>query len=336
MKRLAATLAFVLIAAPAAGETAALLQPLSSESGLQMEVGDGRAWLLRANGQRLRLPLRRGETIEELVEFENGWAATGGRAIGARRELVVVVDGVAGVERLQPVPEPIGALRVRPVPMASATAFEGLAWLEGDSPTEFEVRVAEWSGAGWSPAATVSANRRGGQAGLIGTVLEDGRWLLVWSASDGHDSDLAWSVRQDGRWSPPRRLAADNRVPDITPTLVRVPGGALIVWAQPQGAGYRLRTARFRDGWGAPRLLGPAHASSPRFAELPDVGRFLVHRADHGWTALEIDADGRELRRAEITGDRRARPVLTAAGGGIGLRWERGERSSPLRWSEPR
>jgi len=332
MKRLANLLPLLLLASPAWAASATLLQPPSSERGLQMEVDDGRAWLLRANGQRLRLPLRRGERIEELIEFENGWAAAGSRTVGARRELVVVVDGAAGVERLRTVPEPIGAMRVRPVPLASATGFEGLAWLEGESPTEFEVRVSDWNGAGWEPPKTVGAGRPGGQAGLIGTVIEDGRWLLVWSASDGHDTDLVWTVREDGRWAKPRRLAAANSVPDITPSLVRVPGGALIVWAQRQGAGYRLQTARFRDGWNAPRLLGSTSATYPRFAELADSGRFLVHRSVDGWTALEVDADGREMRRAKITAERRERPVLSAAGGGIGLRWQRADRTRALHW----
>ncbi len=340
MKRLASLppllLPLFLLGAPAGAATATLLQPRSSERGLQMEVSDGRAWLLRANGQRVRLPLRRGERIEELVEFDNGWAAAGSRTIGERQELVVVVDAAAGVERLRMVPEPTGAMRVRPVPMASADDFEGLAWLEGDSPSEFQVRATAWNGADWSAPTSVSVKGRGGQAGLIGTVLEDGRWLRVWSASDGRDSDLFWSVRRDGGWSPARRLAADNRVPDITPSLVRVPGGALIVWAQRQGASYRLRTARFRDGWDAPRLLGAMHASFPRFAELADAGRYLIHRSPDGWTTLEVDADGRELRRAEIAGDGRDRPVLTAAGGGIGMRWRRGDRSSPLRWDGSR
>lgn len=329
--RPASLVALLLLAVPS-GAGSTLLQPLSGERGLQVALDGGRAWLLRANGQRLRLPLRRSETIEELVEFDGGWAATGSRIAGDRRELVVVIDGAAGVERLRNVPEPIGALRVKPVPMASAGAFEGLAWLEGDSPESYEVRVAEWDGAAWSPPVTVSPARRGGQAGLVGTVLEDGRWLLVWSAFDGTDSDLYWSLGDGGGWTTPKRLAPDNRVPDVTPSLVRTSGGALVVWAQPDGTNYRLRAARFAEGWAKPRRIGPDHASNPRFAELAGVGRFLVHRAGGAWSAVEVDASGRELRRAEIAGERSERPVLTAAGGGIGLRWEARERARPLQW----
>ena len=336
MKRLLCLLSALLLAAPLLAAPATLLQPQSGERGLQMEVSAGRAWLLQPNGQRLRLPLRRGEVIEELVEFENGWAAAGGRAIGSRRELVVVLDGAAGVERLQRVPEQLGDLRVRPVPLASAGGLEGLAWLEGNSPTSFEVRVAEWTGAVWAPSARVSAARRGGQAGLVGTVLEDGRWLLVWSGSDGSGSELFWSMREAGRWTPPRRLAAPNRVPDVTPSLVRVPGGALLVWARRESSAYGLQAARFKAAWSAPRRLGPADAWSPRFAEVEDAGRFLVHRSAGGWTTVELDADGRELRRAEVAAERRDRPVLTPASGGISLRWQRTGGARQLRWEGPK
>lgn len=135
MKRLLCLLALALPAVPALAAGASLLQPQSGSRGLQMEVSESRAWLLRPNGQRLRLPVRRGEVIEELVELENGWVAAGGRGIGNRRELAVVVDDAAGVRRLPRVPQQAGDLRVRPVPLASADRLAGLAWLEGDSPS---------------------------------------------------------------------------------------------------------------------------------------------------------------------------------------------------------
>ncbi len=72
MNRLTSLLSLFLLAAPAGAATATLLQPPAGERGLQMEVGDGRAWLLRSNGQRRRLPLRRSERNEERVEVEAG------------------------------------------------------------------------------------------------------------------------------------------------------------------------------------------------------------------------------------------------------------------------
>ena len=330
MKRLACVLALLVLAGPALADDARLIQPQTGERGLQMQTAGSRAWLLRPNGQKLRLPMRHGEQIEELAEFESGWAATVTRALGSRRELAVVVDGAAGVERLRRLPERFGELRVRPVPLASAESFAGVAWLEGDTPAGYEVRVAEWTGATWSPPVTVSRARRGGQAGLIGTVLDDGRWLLVWSASDGRGSELYWAVRERGRWTPPARLVAPDREPDVTPSLVRVSGGALLVWARLGSSGYGLRTARFGDGWSAPRRLGPANAWSPRFADLGEDGRFLTHRSPTGWTALELDASGRALRRAEIVSAER--PVLTARGGGIALHSEPGAAPRALRW----
>ncbi len=122
----------------------------------------------------------------------------------------------------------------------------------------------------------------------------------------------------------------------MTPSLIRVAGGALLVWARGQGAGYGLRTARFAKTWSAPRRLGTGGAWSPRFADLAGTGRFLVHRSSAGWTALELDSDGRQLRRAEIQTESRERPVLTAAGGGLALRWQDSGSPRPLRWEGPR
>jgi hypothetical protein len=331
MKRLACLLA-LLAAAPLFAADPILLQPQTGDRGLQMEVSDGRATLRRPNGQRLRLPVYRGEHIEELVEFDNGWAAAGVRVLRHRRELVVVQDAAAGIERLASVPKQLGNYRVRPVPLASQAGLEGVAWLEGDSPTEYAVRVAAWTGAGWDLPETVSSPRRGGQAGLTGVVLEDGRWLLVWSASEGRGSEIFWSMRVNGRWTPSRRLAAANRVPDVTPSLIPLPDGALLVWAQRQAAGYGLQVARFRDTWSAPRTLAAAGAWSPRFAALGEDGRFLLHRTADGWTALEVDGSGRVRRRAKFDTERHDRPVLTRSAGSLALRWQRATASPQLRW----
>ena len=308
------------------------LQPPSGGGGLELEIRQGRAWLARPNGQRLRLPVRGGETLEEMVEFEDGWAAAGVRDRESRRELVVILDGSAGVERLRAVPEPTAAHRLAPVPIASSSGFAGLAWLEGDSPDRNEVKAAAWTGADWSPPETVSPALSGGQAGLSGLVLDDDRWLLVWSGSEGRGSELLWSLREEGHWSPPARLAAANRVPDITPTLIRARGGALVVWARRRAGGYQLQAARFDGAWSAPRTLGPVGASFPRFAELTGVGRFLLFRSPAGWTTLELDAAGGELRRAEVESPMREQPVLSAAGGGLSLRWGRGVAPQALRW----
>lgn len=330
VRRFARLLALLSLATPALASEPTLLQPVTGERGLVVEAAPSRAALLRPNGQRLRLPLRRGEEIQEIVEFAGGWAAAAGRVLGGRREMAVIVDGAAGVERLRPVPDQAADLRVRPVPLASASGFEGLAWLEGDSPTGYAVRAARWTGAGWDPPTTVSPARRGGQAGLVGTVLADGRWLLVWSALDGGASALFWATGDGARWSAPRRLAGPDRAPDVTPTLIRAPGGALLVWARRQGAGFDLRGARLTDRWSPPRPLGAGW--SPRFAELAEAGRFLLHRAPGGWAAIEIDGDLRARRRAEIPGASREPPVLTAVGDGVAARWRRGERVRPLRW----
>ncbi len=338
MARVPGPLSLIAVAAcaslAAAGEPARLLQGSVSRAGACLRVADGRAWELRSGGQRLRLPVRRGESLEEMIEFDGGWAAAGVRLSPHGDGLLVLVDGPAGVERLRPIPEPSARLRVRPVPLASGSAFEGLAWLEGDGPDGYGVRAADWTGAVWDPPVEVAAASRGGQAGLVGAVLEDGSWLLVWSASDGHDSELVWSRRRGSGWSEPRRLTAPNRVPDITPTLLAVPGGAILTWARLDGGLYRLYSARFHGGsWSAARSLA-TEGTSPRLVELAGAGRFLLARSATGWAVLEVDDGGAIRRRAAVAMDRSEPPVLSVAGGGLSLRWG-DSRPQPLDWRGP-
>ena len=92
------------------------------------------------------------------------------------------------------------------------------------------------------------------------------------------------------------------------------------------------QTARPRAHEGSLAQDGRTRVWAPRFADLAEAGRFLVHRSPAGWTTLEVDGDGRALRRAEIAAESRERPVLTSAGGGITLRWQRRGAATPVRW----
>ncbi len=318
----------------ARGRGAELVQPVEARDGLVLVQERGRAWVEDGTGRRQRAPLRRGERLTELAELGGGWVAAGVGEQRAELGLVVLRGAAGGVERLSaPVAE--GALLARPLPLVERGALGGLAWLEGETPHGLAVRAADWSGAEWGPVVTVSAPGPGSQTGLAAAVLDDGSWLLVWSAFDGRDDELLWSRRRGENWSSPEPLAAGNQVPDVTPTVVAVAGGALAVWSRYDGEGYRLVVARLRgDRWEPPRWLGPTGTLMPRFARR-DGGLFLLHQRawPTGWTLLEMAATGRATRRALFDGAGPGRPVVTAAGaGGAVVRWPQGPAAVDVEW----
>ncbi len=251
-----------------------------------------------------------------------------------------------------------GRLRAEPLPLIEDGRLAGMVWLEGDDSRALGVRYAGWSGAAWSAPQTISAPGQGSQLALTAARLAGGSWLLAWSAFDGHDDEIVWSVRSagvNGAWTPPRRLT-DNEVPDITPALAASGSGAVIAWNQLAGDGYHLLVARFQDGrWSAPATIGPAGWLYPSFEAAPhsDRLRLLVRAAQpRGWTAIELDTAGRPLRLAEIpegieiapgtttaTGTAPGRPVLLAgSAGGAAFAWAAGtgQRTTPWRpWPAP-
>ena len=138
-----------------------------------------------------------------------------------------------------------------------------------------------------------------------------------------------WS---DGAWSPARPLAADNAVPDITPSVVAVAGGALAAWSRYDGHDYRVVLSRF-DGreWSAPagrpgRLDLTRHCSAPRTDRARPARRAVwmtyASARDRGWTIVELDSRGRSLRRGRVADAPSARPALAPQPGGeLRLRW---------------
>lgn len=207
----------------------------------------------------------------------------------------------------------------------------GAAWLEGSDPRRLGVRFASWDGAAWGPAVVVAPPAAGSQLALTGTVLGDGSVLLAWSAFDGKDDEILWSRREGATWSPPRRLAADNAVPDITPALHAIQGtgsagdDALAAWSRYQDGHYRVVVSRF-DGraWSEPRPVGPAGSVFPGFEPGPETGaaRILFRTAaPRGWQAVEVDRDGRPRRSARVRAEAPDRPRLAADGAVLRFVW---------------
>ena len=256
--------------------------------------------------------------------------------------------GATAELRELPAPRTAAAVVGGPVVVHAAGALRGLAWLEGASEDRLAVRFAAWNGAGWSGGETVAAPGPGSQLALSAAVLDDGSTLLAWSRFDGQDDEIFWSLRRDGAWSAPRRLEADDAVPDVTPSVAAAPGGAVAAWAAFDGTGYRVYAARF-DGtaWSAPRAVGPAGSAFPSFESDPSaplgVATLLFHTArPRGWTVIQLGSDLAPLRRAHTATAAAvtARPRLVAAdGAGPVLRWAGdGETTAgarrALRWRE--
>lgn len=330
---------FTAIAEPIGAESAgewSIVQPAEGRGELYLMSRPGRARIERRDGAG-GVVLRSGEQLTTIAEVRGGWVAAGARSVEDGQRLVVMTDDSQGLRRL-PVPEPRqGALRVRPRLLVRDNELDGLAWLEGDGPRDLRVRVSDWSGIDWGPVRTLSATRRGSQTGLTGATLAGGERLLLWSAFDGRDDEIVFSLDEGGGWTPPRRLAAGNRVPDVAPTVLAAGDGALAAWNRLEGGGYVLVLARWADdGW---EELGALAGEDGLFPELLRIdGRILLlYRGvePRGWGVLELDENGRILRRAAIDSDTGERPAVRLDGAaGISLRWApRAVAGAP--WSVP-
>ena len=204
------------------------------------------------HGRTLRLPLPEGAVVSSFAALDGGWIAAGSipDESGGRRLLLLKGDEAGA----RPLPLPAGQeglARRRPVLLVDGGRLAGMAWLEGDGPTSLSVRAAAWTGRGWRAPQRVSHPGPGSQVGLAGAVLDDGSWLLAWSAFDGTADEIVWSRRAGQDWLPVERVSRRNAVPDITPSVIATAGGgALIAWSRFDGRGYQMRLARFDgNGW---------------------------------------------------------------------------------------
>jgi hypothetical protein len=277
----------------------------------------GESRLLLPGGRDLALPLPPGADVTALAGTPRAWAAAGTTAERAGGTGLVVVAG--DERRARRLPSPAAAtprLRQQPVPLSGDRGLAGVAWLEGDRRDGLGVVARAWDGKAWGRPATVAAAESGSQLALAGTVLGDGSWLLVWAAFDGSDDEILWSVHRDGEWSAPRRLGADNAVPDITPAVVPAGrDGAVVAWSRYDGRDYRLVSARFDGrGFGAVETVGPPGSLYPSFVAAA-AGSYLLYRTavPRGWQVVEIDAEGGRGRFATVTVEGSERPVVVPA-----------------------
>lgn len=298
------------------------LQTPSGERGLRTEETAEGTCILDKQGDLLTCWPREQGHITDLRETTRGWVAAGHSLGFADRELFVIRDFGDGVERLA-APEEGEGVRGRPELVTDGARLVGLVWLEGSVQAELEIRAAEWLGGGWGSTMTVSPKGQGAQLAPAATVLDDGRWLLLWTAVDGQDDEVMWSLFDRGAWSSPLRVHEDNVMPDVMPVVVATPKGAIAAWSWLDGRDYRLRTAFF-DGssWRLDEPYAGRGGLEPHLERASGVFLLSFKTVEpEAWVACELDPWGRLLHRAAVPRASVARPTVEFAGNGVAFRW---------------
>ena len=330
---------FPLSAAGGRRQPQQLLQSPVAERGWIVSIDDRRARLSAPDGRRRSFRVRRGERWLGFFEFAGGWVAAGIRPRTETLDLSLVADLGRGPRRLRPPLDRQGALRTGPTPVVYSAGLAGLVWLEGDEMRRLSVRAAAFENGSFAEVVTVSEPLAGSQTGLSVTVLEDGSWLLVWSRFDGQDDEIYWALRSAaGLWTTPRRLAADNAVPDVTPHVMAHGSGAVIAWSQLRNE-YEVVTARFDTrSWSTPHSLGIAGTISPAFRRLGNDDYLLVRNAwPAGWTAFHLDASGRPSHFAVVARESPRPPVLRRSGrSALAFEWPNRKEHDALDWEPVR
>jgi len=317
----------------------------AAREGLVLIPQGNSARLELPGGEALQVSLpERGEvsSLAAVSDTADGWVAAGSFPDAAGRQRLFLLTGDDKGSRSLPEPpgQPpqIPQQRRAPVLLVDGGRLAGLAWLEGDGLRTLAVRAAAWNGRRWQAAQWVSHPGPGSQLALTGAVLADGSWLLAWSAFDGTADEIVWSQRVGAGWLPVRRLSAPNAVPDITPALTAIGGGALIAWSRYDGHGYQLRMARFERGeWRDEHAAGPSGSLYPAFLGGPDHPRLLyLEAAAKSWSVLDLDGTGRVQAKASLASPSLSRPVVDSVGGGVRLRWpaEKRQGTAPLKTPE--
>jgi len=279
----------------------------------------------RLEGSQDLIPIARGVSIHEIEPLGSDWLATGHHPSGDGTELLLLVGRDSSVERL-PAPQVEGAkLSNQPIAMIQDGVLVGLVWAAGADMRSLAIWAAEWLHGKWGEPELVSPQGPGSQVAPRAVVLDDSSWLVVWAAFDGEDDEIVWSRRETGEWTKPSRVAEDNAVPDITPRLLSIDGGAILFWSWYDGNDYRMRSSRFLGGkWTAPKSFGEKGSLYPSVIQTADGGMLLYKTVEPAsWTVLAFDSQGAPSRQAVVDSDTEDRPmvVVDAARGAL-LRWQ--------------
>lgn len=301
-----------------------VLQPVASHSNLVLETTRGKARVERQGAAPQRVALHADELLTTIAETRGGWTAAGVREEDSATKIIVFNRSNQGTRRLSTPALQRHPLQLRPTLAVQGGELDGLAWLEGPDLASLSVRAASRAQGEWRDVTVVAPPARGSQTGLVLTVLENGDWLMAWSAFDGSDDEILWSIGQQENWSVPRRLGKANSVPDIQPALVSTPSGALLTWSRLIDGQYQLMLSRFQtNGWSRPQVIGPPGSLAPGFTMRGNQLLLLYRHAwPQGWAVTELSADGSAHRLAVVSEGASSRPILVdSSGENVELRW---------------
>lgn len=308
---------------------------LQSPSGeLSVVLGEHGPRVQHVRGHSTPLNIPEEVDLSSLVELRGGWLAAGVQPIGAGSELYLRMLDPGGLKRL-PVPGMRrGALRHRPVVVASEGKLESLLWLEGEDPRSLAVMASRWLGITWSAPQAVSSVGPGSQLALQAIRLDDGSLLAIWSAFDGEDDEVMWSIGVDGSWTPPSPLS-DNSVPDILPTAAPADAGALVAWNEFHDGEYRVVSTRLLEGRWTEPVPEPSGTLYPQFYESESGATLIFLRvAGSGseWRVRDLDGEGRVLRRGRVPGGDPRRPLVFRQDDRVTFEWPAAGMTRRVAW----
>lgn len=279
-------------------------------------------WLESDATGRRRLELPASAEIRSLTASSASWFAAGIDRDGPTPALLLLRGSGVHRERLRP-PATGGPMLSTPVMVAGREGLRGLLWLEGQRFDALAVKAARFGPEGFGAVETLAAPGPGSQTALTATALDDGGMLAAWAGFDGEDDEVFWSRSRRRSWSAPARVGNDDRVPDITPSLVAVAGGALLSWSAYDGHDYRIMLARFEHGtWSTPHVVGERGSVLPSWAPGAETPLLIYKTArPRTWTMLAVAADATPGARVSLPLASNLRPLVARSGDQLTLHW---------------
>lgn len=132
--------------------------------------------------------------------------------------------------------------------------------------------------------------------GFSAALNPRGELWAVWSADDGHDTELLYSRWTGQGWQPPQPVYANPKTWDDTPSLAfAADGRPWLAWSSADREGSRLYVSRWLGyRWSRPEEVSPAPSTRPRqpaLAAAPDGGFWLA------WVGFDGNDDEIYARR---------------------------------------